>query len=450
MTLSATASSSARYTDVYAPKHETNISCIDSYSCEHAIVYGSNAVNTIAACDGYRSCRYMQLFTDNVSFVGASCTGSYSCEYMKLYQQSPLSPSQLSLECTGSASCQYGTIKSNSETLQMDCGACGYANIYYNPTYSNANGSIVCAAGACSETTIYAIEGIFDISVMSDVAQSNLKLHCGINYYHSCEPQPSMDSNNMLCDDTDFCMNYQYDSSTDYDLIMPLKFHKHNDTVQCDSDLKDCSIYCIGEYSCAYANIICPQNNENATCTIYCESYGCSHSTIIAHNISSLVVYTKSDYGLEYSTTEVSYLKNVIFHCDNGYGCQYMTVMAINTIDIDIQCHGSRSCRSSNIVYVSDGDYVSGYTVPASVNLDCYGYYSCLSGSVNSNAGYLNVACNSDSSSTDGCDSLSVYCPRSSVLASSNDITTYCEVLCGKTDSCISLNVYSINGWNNA
>eukprot|EP01083_Nonionella_stella_P174562 605528_1 len=251
MTLSATAASSARYTDVYAPKHETNISCIDSYSCEHAIVYGSNAVNTIAACDGYRSCRYMQLFTDNVPFVGVSCTGSYSCQYMKLYQQSPVSPSQLSLECTGSASCQYGTIKSNSETLQMDCGACGYANIYYNPTYSNANGSIVCAAGACSETAIYAIEGIFDISVMSDVAQSNLKLHCGINYYHSCEPQPSMDSNNMLCDDTDFCMNYQYDSSTDYDLIMPLKFHKHNDTVQCDSDLKDCSIYCIGEYSCA-------------------------------------------------------------------------------------------------------------------------------------------------------------------------------------------------------
>eukprot|EP01083_Nonionella_stella_P038910 105805_1 len=231
---------------------------------------------------------------------------------------------------------------------------------------------------------------------------------------------------------------------------MPLKFHKHNDTVQCDSDLKDCSIYCIGKYSCAYADIICPQNNQNATCTVYCESYGCSHATIIAHNISSLVLHTKSDYGLEYSTTEVRYLKNVIFNCDNWYGCQYMTVMAINTIDIDIQCHGSRSCRSSNIVYVSDGDYVSGYTVPASVNLDCYGYYSCLSGSVNSNAGYLNVACNSDSSSTDGCDSLSVYCPRSSVLASSNDITTYCEVLCGKTDSCISLNVYSINGWNNA
>eukprot|EP01083_Nonionella_stella_P146950 462871_1 len=231
---------------------------------------------------------------------------------------------------------------------------------------------------------------------------------------------------------------------------MPFGFDKYNETVQCDSDLKDCSIYCIGKYSCAYADIICPQNNQNATCTVYCESYGCSHATIIAHNISSLVLHTKSDYGLEYSTTEVRYLKNVIFNCDNWYGCQYMTVMAINTIDIDIQCHGSRSCRSSNIVYVSDGDYVSGYTVPASVNLDCYGYYSCLSGSVNSNAGYLNVACNSDSSSTDGCDSLSVYCPRSSVLASSNDITTYCEVLCGKTDSCISLNVYSINGWNNA
>eukprot|EP01083_Nonionella_stella_P010481 29829_1 len=116
---------------------------------------------------------------------------------------------------------------------------------------------------------------------------------------------------------------------------------------------------------------------------------------------------------------------------------------------IDIQCLGSRSCRSSNVLYVSDGDYVSGYTVPATVNLDCYGYYSCQGGSVNSNAGHLNVECNSDSSSTNGCNALSVYCPQSSVLLSPNDTMTYCEVLCGKSDSCIGLNVYSINGWNN-
>eukprot|EP01083_Nonionella_stella_P269928 913637_1 len=449
--ISATASSSARGTDVYAPKQEMNMSCTNSYSCFSAIIYGnSNDSDIIANCDGYYSCAQMQLFTDHVPSMAVSCTGSYSCQYMKLYQQSALSPSQLGMECAGPNSCEYATIKSSSQTLQIECGACSHANIWYSPMHSDANGSIVCATGACSATDIWAIEGVFDISVMSDVAQSNLNLHCGINYYHACELQPSMDSNTMLCDDNDFCMNYQRDPLTDYDIIIQRSYAKYNDTVECDSDLNHCSVYCIGKYSCAYADIICPQNNDDATCTIWCQSYACSHATVIAHNISSLVLITKSDYGLQYVTTEVSYLKNVIFHCDNGYGCEYMTVTAVNTMAIDIQCRGSYSCQSANVLYVSDGDYISGYTVPAIVNLDCYGYYSCRSGSVNSNAGHLSVQCNRDSPSTDGCYALSVYCPQSSLLLSANDATTYCEVLCGKTDSCISLNVYSINGWNNA
>ena len=58
---------------------------------------------------------------------------------------------------------------------------------------------------------------------------------------------------------------------------------------------------------------------------------------------------------------------------------------------------------------------------------------------INSNSGYLNVACNSDSSTTDGCQSSSIYCPKSSVLVTELDTDLYCDILCGTTDSCINL-----------
>eukprot|EP01083_Nonionella_stella_P297160 1009327_1 len=274
--------------------------------------------------------------------------------------------------------------------------ACNSFDVFYIPSSHNANATILCESGSCDDGNIYAIQGIFDVSVLSQTTQSNLRLYCGIDYYYSCALQPHTNSNNMLCDDTAFCMHYQYNPAKDYDIVIPSSYNKYNETITCDDTLDDCSIYCSHSHSCAYSDIICPQNNPNASCTIYCGDYACGYANIVCHNISSLIVYAKTTNALRYATIQASHVSNVMLSCSDSSSCQYMSLYATNGENIDIDCHGYTSCQYSSIVYESDGDYASSYTHLALVNVDCYGSYSCRSSTVRSNAGSLNVACNSD------------------------------------------------------
>eukprot|EP01084_Bolivina_argentea_P199498 341372_1 len=441
---------------IYASDTDMSLYCNDYQSCQELKLFAENVTKIDISCNGQYGCNYMKLFADNVIKIDISCIGQYGCAYMKLYQQSPHPMSHLNMNCSGGYGCQYSTIKSNSNRLQIDCAfaavssssACRYAKIYHNPEVNESKSTIHCGIGGCTQMSIYSIEGTFDIMIESRVSQTNLKMYCGINYYHSCDLQSTANSNYMLCDNTDFCMNYQFNPDTDFNIVIPQSYSKYNDTIICDSNVKDCSIYCISKYSCSYSDIICPQNSENASCTIYCGNYGCSHSVISAYNISTLTLHSKSDYAFEYVTLQISYLKDIIIKCNNAFSCQHMKLNSINTNEIDLSCRGRYSCAYSDIMYSSDGDYYTGYQYLSNVDVDCYGDYSCRQTTINSNAGYLNVACNSDSSGTGGCYDSSIYCP-STALMDTTDINLYSDILCGKGDSCINLDIYSINGWNN-
>eukprot|EP01083_Nonionella_stella_P031009 84972_1 len=456
LTIFATNTYSAQASVIHGPQEESiHIRC-DYYGCYQATIYASISNNVFLDCNDYRSCKDLQLFADHVSSINMSCSGSYSCHYLMLYQQSPPQASQTNIQCISSSSCVSAVFRSNSRTLTIQCGssqesttACNSFDVFYIPSSHNANATILCESGSCDDGNIYAIQGIFDVSVLSQTTQSNLRLYCGIDYYYSCALQPHTNSNNMLCDDTAFCMHYQYNPAKDYDIVIPSSYNKYNETITCDDTLDDCSIYCSHSHSCAYSDIICPQNNPNASCTIYCGDYACGYANIVCHNISSLIVYAKTTNALRYATIQASHVSNVMLSCSDSSSCQYMSLYATNGENIDIDCHGYTSCQYSSIVYESDGDYASSYTHLALVNVDCYGSYSCRSSTVRSNAGSLNVACNSDSSTTDGCQYTEIYCPVSSVLYDATDTNLYCDIVCGKTDSCIGLDVYSVNGWAN-
>eukprot|EP01084_Bolivina_argentea_P141271 248252_1 len=443
----------SRYLDIVGPIQILNISC-SYYSCAQGTIYGKNTTQIVASCNGYKSCSSMQLFVDSSSYVDISCPASYACESMKIYQQSPIHPSKTSIKCTESYSCRMLMIKSYTDLLQIDCAtsdACRAANIYYEPIATDRNATILCGNAACVETNIYSSIGISNISVISDNSQLNLQFYCGINYYFSCHLQPSIFSNNMLCDDTHYCMktNNQYDMNLNTIVILNA-FDKYNKTIQCDPTYPHCSIYCIGRYSCGYSNILClnSQNSMNTSCSIYCGYYGCSHSTITVNNISSLIIETKENYAAQYVTIIANYLDNIKLICKNSYSCQYISTHAMNIKEsISMNCVDSYSCQYSNIQIMSNGNYYDGYTYFPNTDIDCYGSWSCRSSTINSNSGYLNIACNSDSANTRGCYAVSLYCPLSIVYE--NNTNVYCDIQCGKTDSCISLDVYAINGWNN-
>eukprot|EP01083_Nonionella_stella_P139941 428041_1 len=450
------------------------IQCDNQYSCASSMFYIRNSTEVTLSCNGPHSCESSTIFAYNTHSLWLNCIGSYSCRYLQLFneKQVALLPNEVVVQCTWSSSCTSAIIISNADRLSMNCtgsNGCRSSSIYCEQSMDNSC-HVACDTSACYDTKVYALEGIFDVNITSQDTNADITLYCGVVYHESCALQRDMSNNQMLCDSTNYCMNYQDDEDNDHNIILWSDFQKYNETITCDDHL-NCNIYCVGEDSCAYSTIQCGTSQNcnvhcfgqrscqystissvrlmDAACSITCDQYSCQYASVEAYNISSLEVHVPNTYGLQFATIEASHVDTVTINCDASSSCKSVMFTAIDTSNININCIGSSSCSTAELNYISSGDYYHDYAVYANFNVDCYGGSSCSESLIASNAGFLNVDCNSDGIKWSGCNTLSLYCPQSSVLVPPSDNTIYCDLLCGKTDSCVNLNVYSINGWNN-
>eukprot|EP01084_Bolivina_argentea_P231358 390188_1 len=464
-----------QYSNIYTPTNILNINCNYKYACASSIIHATNTNTINIHCLAQNACRNMKIFSDDTQSLFIHCYSSYSCQYLTLYSyKKTATPSELNVECYGSYSCDGTLIKSDADAVVVDCinsNACRNMDMYCEPKVDNNNCTLICSQSSCITTEIYVPEGIFDANIITTDTNADVKLYCGINYYQSCSLQRDVLTNQMLCDNHNFCMNYKHDKTDDENIVLLSDYQKYNESINCGG-YKNCNIYCFGLNSCKYStidcnsstncnvfclgqescmrsNIYCPENVSNGTCAITCNSNSCKYAAIDAYNISSVIIDVEGSYGLQYAMITSSNINTITINCYKSYSCEQIDLRAVDTSNININCHATGSCRLSDLFSISSGNYYIGYAVHSNFNVDCYGSSSCHTNTIQSDAGYLNVDCNSDAVGNNACNTLSLYCPESSVLVSKHDTTIYCDVLCGGTQSCIGLDVHSINGWNN-
>eukprot|EP01084_Bolivina_argentea_P233001 392541_1 len=459
---------------IYVSNSSFTLDCYNKQSCANSIIHSVDTDVIQINCITDYSCQNMQIFADDTALISLNCKGPYSCQNVQIYHHNTLSIpfGEFNVNCSSSRSCESAKFKTDAEMVYVDCygsNGCRSTDIYCESVKNNC--TIVCQYSSCYQTNVFGFEGIFDVNIVSYDTNADITLYCGPNYYESCVLQRDISNNKMLCDNNNYCMNYKYDASKDENIILLSDYQKYNETIQC-SDYNNCNVYCfglysckystidcsvtsncnvfcIGQYSCSFATVLCPENNETATCTIQCNEYSCEYSSILAHNISSLQVSAQNTYALQYASIISVNVDTVILDCNAASSCIYISFKGENINNININCMQSSSCQESQFIYMTSGDYYNGYDIHANFDINCLGSSSCRESVIRSNAGYLNVDCNSDGTKYGGCNTLSLYCPESSVLVDSQDNNIYCEVLCGKTDSCVDLSVYSINGWSN-
>lgn len=193
LSLTVSSTNGAENSVIYGPTTNFALVCSFSSSCLKANIYIANIDRFSAQCTYTYSCDTMRVFADHANTIELSCSGSRACEYLQLYQQSPPQTSHTLIDCAGYLACQYSVLKCNSRHLHIDCGyststttPCYFSNIYHHSLWDDeaANATVWCGVTGCSETDVLAVQGTFDVSVVSQVSQTNFRLYCGVGWYH--------------------------------------------------------------------------------------------------------------------------------------------------------------------------------------------------------------------------------------------------------------------------
>eukprot|EP01084_Bolivina_argentea_P231357 390182_1 len=365
-----------QYSNIYTPTNILNINCNYKYACASSIIHATNTNTINIHCLAQNACRNMKIFSDDTQSLFIHCYSSYSCQYLTLYSyKKTATPSELNVECYGSYSCDGTLIKSDADAVVVDCinsNACRNMDMYCEPKVDNNNCTLICSQSSCITTEIYVPEGIFDANIITTDTNADVKLYCGINYYQSCSLQRDVLTNQMLCDNHNFCMNYKHDKTDDENIVLLSDYQKYNESINCGG-YKNCNIYCFGLNSCKYStidcnsstncnvfclgqescmrsNIYCPENVSNGTCAITCNSNSCKYAAIDAYNISSVIIDVEGSYGLQYAMITSSNINTITINCYKSYSCEQIDLRAVDTSNININCHATGSCRLSTML----------------------------------------------------------------------------------------------------